>query len=92
MKCRSFEGHTCFEHNDIIQHNILRSLFHFSQFLNFEWNFCQTHSFLRQQTQAAQSNAAKERISSMISKIKQAVAVLYFEWRTIVHYVSEDTY
>ena len=41
-------------------------------FANFKRIFSQTHSFLRKQTKAAHSNAAEERISSMINKNKRS--------------------
>ena len=37
-------------------------------FTNFEQSFSKTHSFLKKQKQAAYSNVAEERISSMINK------------------------
>ena len=45
-------------------------LLHFSWFYKLWVDFSQTHSFLRKQTKAAHSNAAEERISSMINKNK----------------------
>ena len=70
-------------------------MFFISQgFINFEWIFSQTHSFIKKQTQAAHSNAAEERISSMISKKKKNKQSQFsiFELDIIVHFVSEDTY
>ena len=55
--------------------------------------FPQSDSFLKAQTQAAHSNANKERISSMINKNKTSIrSSLSLSGGLIVHYVSEDTY
>ena len=61
-------------------------------FTNFGQIFSQTHSFLKNQTQVACSNANKERISSMIDKKIKHLHFSIFELGTIVHYVIEDTY
>ena len=62
------------------------SLSHGSFFIShgftiFERNFSQTRSFLRNETQAAYSNAAGERIYSMINKNKTGSrSSLYLSW------------
>ena len=58
--------------------------------------FSQTHSFLKNQTQAAHSSANKERISSMINNNNnnknKHLQFSIFELGTFGHYIIEDTY
>ena len=62
------------------------SLYHGSFFIshgfkNFDRTFSQTHSFLRNETQAAHSNTAGRRIYSMINKNKTGSrSSLYLSW------------
>ena len=61
-------------------------------FTNFKWIFFKTHSFLRKQTQAAHSNAAEERISSIINKNKtDSRSFLSLSW-ALLFIVLEKTY